>query len=175
LGAVVCGTIFDFSMIVFFSRPVAQVALAPPVGEVFSSPSQSSIYAAIKACAGPHGVLLIVKNYTGDKINFKLAAERAKIEDGIRVESVVIADDVALLSETDDVDRAASVGARGLAGVVLLHKYAGALASSGMKLEEIAEKARQFSNRAFDAFTSVFPLARSSKFDAQRYERWGLR
>lgn len=94
-------------------------------------------------------MLLIVKNFTGDKINFKLAAEKARIEDNILVETVIIADDVALLSESDDPTRAAAVGARGLAGVVLLHKYVGSLASNGMDLKELASKAREFSNGSF--------------------------
>lgn len=119
------------------------------LGEVFSSPSQDAVLAAIRACAGPHGVLLIIKNYTGDKINFKLAAEVARTEYNIKVDAVVIADDVALLGDehTDSSDtRTTSVGARGIAGVVLLHKYAGSLAKSGIPLEELVKNARSFAN-----------------------------
>lgn len=101
--------------------------------------------AAIRLCAGPHGVLLIVKNYTGDKLNFKLAAEIAKTQYSINVETVVIGDDVSLLPDepSHEASQPASVGARGLAGVVLLHKIVGAFAATGAPLCQVAELARR--------------------------------
>lgn len=76
---------------------------------------------------------MIVKNYTGDKINFGLAAEMARTTDGKRVESVLVADDVALL------DSGLAIGARGIAGVVMVHKIAGAAAESGLSLQQVQE------------------------------------
>src|SRR5262245_16012534 len=77
-------------------------------GDVFTSPSPDAVLAALRATAGPRGALLIVKNYTGDRLNFGLAAEPARAE-GTPVETVLVADDVAL---------AASVGAPAPAGRV---------------------------------------------------------
>ena len=109
---------------------------AAVLGPVFTSPSVDAVYAAIHAVATPAGVLLIVKNYTGDRLNFGLAAEMARA-DGIRVETVLVADDAAL----GDVSRA---GRRGLTATVLVHKIAGAAAESGASLEQVAEIARRF-------------------------------
>jgi triose/dihydroxyacetone kinase / FAD-AMP lyase (cyclizing) len=108
---------------------------AAVAGEVFTSPSGDSVYAAIKAVAGKPGALLVVKNYTGDRLNFGLAAEMARAE-GIPVELVVVDDDVALL------DSANATGARGLAGTVFIHKLVGAAASEGKNLAEIAATGR---------------------------------
>ena len=104
-------------------------------GDVFTSPSPDAVLAAIRATAGPAGALLIVKNYTGDRLNFGLAAELARAE-GLPVEMVIVADDVALP------DSAAHAGARGLAGTVLVHKVAGAAAEAGARLAEVAAEAR---------------------------------
>jgi dihydroxyacetone kinase len=68
---------------------------AAVVGEVFTSPSSASVFAASKAVAGEAGALLVVKNYTGDRLNFGVAAEMARAE-GIAVEMVIVDDDVAL-------------------------------------------------------------------------------
>ncbi|MET0256042.1 MAG: dihydroxyacetone kinase subunit DhaL [Luteibacter sp.] len=112
----------------------AGMLTAAVVGEVFTSPSVDAVLAAIHAVAGPAGVLLIVKNYTGDRLNFGLAAELARAE-GIAVEMVIVADDVAL-----DVDNA--VGARGIAGTVLVHKLAGAAAEAGLDLAQVRGEAQ---------------------------------
>jgi len=109
---------------------------AAVAGEVFTSPSTDAVLDAIRAVAGPAGVLLIVKNYTGDRLNFGLAAEIARAE-GIPVEMVIVADDVALTALGDH------AGRRGLAGTVLVHKIAGAAASRGMPLAEVARIARE--------------------------------
>jgi triose/dihydroxyacetone kinase / FAD-AMP lyase (cyclizing) len=108
---------------------------AAVAGEVFTSPSLDSVCAAIQAVSGKPGVLLIVKNYTGDRLNFGLAAEMARGE-GIRVETAVVADDVALVGTEQH------AGARGIAGTVLVHKVAGAAAAEGKSLEEVAAIAR---------------------------------
>jgi dihydroxyacetone kinase len=104
-------------------------------GDVFTSPSVDAVLAAIRAAAGPAGALLVVKNYTGDRLNFGLAAELARAQ-GIPVEVVVVADDVALRN-TVPRDRR-----RGIAGTVLIHKIAGAAAASGLGLAEVAALAR---------------------------------
>jgi dihydroxyacetone kinase len=95
---------------------------AAVAGEVFTSPSSDTVFAAIKAVAGKPGALLVVKNYTGDRLNFGLAAEMARAE-GIPVEMVIVDDDVALRGT------AQATGARGLAGTVFIHKLLGAAAA----------------------------------------------
>ena len=104
-------------------------------GDVFTSPSVDAVLAGIRAAAGPAGAVLVVKNYTGDRLNFGLAAELARAQ-GIPVEIVVVADDVALRN-TVPRDRR-----RGIAGTVLIHKIAGAAAASGVGLAEVAALAR---------------------------------
>lgn len=110
---------------------------AAVAGDVFTSPAPDAVLAAIRAVTGPPGVLLIVKNYTGDRLNFGLAAELARAE-GLKVEVVVVADDVALAA----VDESRHVGRRGLAGTILVHKIAGAAAAAGKDLYEVAAAAR---------------------------------
>lgn len=105
-------------------------------GEVFTSPSTDAVLAAIRATAGPNGALLIVKNYTGDRLNFGLAAELARSE-GIPIEIVTVADDVSLRGRVERQQR------RGIAGTVLVHKIAGAAAAKGHALPEVADIARK--------------------------------
>ncbi|UFN48815.1 dihydroxyacetone kinase subunit DhaK [Roseomonas sp. OT10] len=109
---------------------------AAVVGDVFTSPSVDAVLAGIRAAAGPAGALLVVKNYTGDRLNFGLAAELARAE-GIPVEIAVVADDVALRDTVEPARR------RGIAGTVLVHKLAGAAAASGLLLAEVARIARE--------------------------------
>src|SRR5271167_2967936 len=109
---------------------------AAVAGEVFTSPSSDSVFAAIQAVAAKPGAVLIVKNYTGDRLNFGLAAEMARAE-GIPVEVVIVADDVAL-PESEH-----TAGPRGLAGTVFVHKVAGASAEAGASLAEVAAEARE--------------------------------
>ncbi|MBB3261989.1 dihydroxyacetone kinase [Paraburkholderia bannensis] len=104
-------------------------------GEVFTSPPTDAVLAAIRATAGPKGALLIVKNYTGDRLNFGLAAELARAQ-GIPVEVVIVADDVALRAHAEKHQR------RGIAGTVLIHKIAGAAAARGASLDVVAATAR---------------------------------
>jgi len=109
---------------------------AAVAGDVFTSPSVDAILAAILAVAGPKGAVLIVKNYTGDRLNFALAAELAH-ERGIPAEVVVVADDVSL-NDIVPVERR-----RGIAGTVLVHKIAGAAAERGLDIQEVAAVARR--------------------------------
>ena len=99
-------------------------------GAVFTSPTPDQIYEAIKAVATDKGVLCIVKNYTGDIMNFEMAIDMAKDED-INADYVVVNDDVAVK------DSLYTTGRRGVAGTVLVHKIAGALAETGASLEEV--------------------------------------
>ncbi|WEX75450.1 dihydroxyacetone kinase subunit DhaK [Sinorhizobium numidicum] len=101
-------------------------------GEIFASPSVDAVLAAIRAVTGPRGCLLIVKNYTGDRLNFGLAAERARVE-GFRVEMVIVSDDIALPELAQP---------RGVAGTLFVHKVAGHLAERDADLETIAAAAR---------------------------------
>lgn len=98
-------------------------------GEIFASPSVDAVLAAILTVTGEGGCLLIVKNYTGDRLNFGLAAERAR-QMGLDVDMVIIGDDVALPDAPQP---------RGIAGTVLAHKLAGFLSESGKPLAEIKQ------------------------------------
>lgn len=102
-------------------------------GDVFTSPSVDAVLAAIRAVAGPGGVLLLVKSYTGDRLNFGLAAELARAE-GIPAEMIVIGDDVSLPPGSD-------AGRRGIAGTVFVHKVAGAAAAAGLSLADVKAEA----------------------------------
>ncbi|WP_283750927.1 dihydroxyacetone kinase subunit DhaK [Bacillus cereus] len=106
-------------------------------GDVFASPSQIQVYQAIKETASKKGTLLIIKNYSGDIMNFKNGAHLAT-EDGIEVDYVKVDDDIAVE------DSLYTVGRRGVAGVIFVHKIAGAAAEAGMDLgavKAVAEKA----------------------------------
>ncbi|MDB5552893.1 MAG: dihydroxyacetone kinase [Rhizobium sp.] len=118
----------------------AGMLTAAVTGEVFTSPSVDAVLAAIRAVAGPAGALLIVKNYTGDRLNFGLAGELAAVE-GIPTELVVVADDVALSGIVARERR------RGIAGTVLVHKIAGAAAARGLLLSDVARIARSAASR----------------------------
>lgn len=120
----------------------AGMLTAAVVGPVFTSPSVDAILAAIRAVAGPAGVLLIIKNYTGDRLNFGLAAEIARA-DGIAVEMVIVRDDVALDND------GGAVGRRGIAGTVLVHKIAGAAAEAGLSLAQVSAEAEAASAALF--------------------------
>jgi len=102
-------------------------------GEVFASPSVDAVLAGILAVTGEPGCLLIVKNYTGDRLNFGLAAERARAL-GRKVDMVVVDDDIALPELPQ---------ARGLAGTLFVHKIVGAAAENGASLDEITKTASQ--------------------------------
>ncbi|PAF17810.1 dihydroxyacetone kinase subunit DhaK [Terribacillus saccharophilus] len=109
-------------------------------GDMFASPSQIQVYQAIKETAGAKGTLLIIKNYSGDIMNFKNAAHLAK-EDGLEVDYVKIDDDIAVE------DSLYTVGRRGVAGVVLVHKVAGAAAAEGRDLQQVKAVAEKAASR----------------------------
>lgn len=113
-------------------------------GDIFASPSQIKVYRAIKACANDKGVLLIIKNYSGDMMNFRNAAHLAS-EDGIKVDYVKVDDDIAVN------DSLYTVGRRGVAGTVLVHKIAGAAAESGLALDEV----KRIANKAISNVRSL--------------------
>ena len=106
-------------------------------GDIFASPTVDAVLAGILAVTGSSGCLLIVKNYTGDRLNFGLAAERAR-QFGLNVEIVIVDDDVAL----PDLPQA-----RGVAGTLFVHKIAGALAENGADLAHVAAAARKAASK----------------------------
>jgi ATP-dependent dihydroxyacetone kinase len=111
----------------------AGMLTAAVCGDVFASPSVDAVLAGILAVSGPAGCLLIVKNYTGDRLNFGLAAERARAY-GIKVSMVIVDDDIAL----PDLPQS-----RGIAGTLFIHKIAGALAEGDANLEAVTEAAQR--------------------------------
>lgn len=128
-------------------------------GDVFASPSQIQVYNAIKECATDKGVLLIIKNYSGDCMNFNNAADLAREEDGIKVDAVYVNDDIAVK------DSLYTVGRRGVAGTVFVHKIAGAAAEQGKSLEEVKAIANKViaNVRSFGfALTSCTPPAKGT-------------
>ena len=103
---------------------------AAVAGAVFTSPTPDQVFAGIKEIATDQGVLMVVKNYTGDVMNFEMAADMAR-DEGIKVDEVVVNDDVAVDGSLY------TVGRRGIAGTVFVHKIAGAKAETGASLEEV--------------------------------------
>lgn len=106
-------------------------------GKIFASPNFDQIISAFDHVATPRGILVIVKNYTGDKLNFGLATETYQAQTGVPTHIVTVADDVSV-----PYSRGKLVGRRGLAGAVLIHKVSGAAAASGLGLEEVAKVAQ---------------------------------
>ena len=131
-------------------------------GDVFASPSQVQVYNAIKKCATDKGVLLVIKNYSGDCMNFNTAMADAQ-DDGIKVDAVYVNDDIAVK------DSLYTVGRRGVAGTVLVHKCAGAAAEQGKELDEVKRVANKVIDnvRSFGfAFTScTVPAAGHTTFE----------
>ena len=109
---------------------------AAVAGHVFSSPSPDRIIEGIKAADGGAGVLMVIMNYSGDIMNFRMAGELAEF-DGIRTDMVVVKDDVAVPDSTY------STGRRGIAGTLFVHKVAGAAAEMGKSLEEVKAAAEK--------------------------------
>lgn len=110
-------------------------------GDLFASPSVDAVLNAIVAVTGDRGCLLIVKNYTGDRLNFGLAAERAK-KHGLKVEMVIVGDDISLPDNKQP---------RGIAGTVLVHKIAGYAAEQGKSLSDV----RDIAQLACDSIASM--------------------
>ena len=131
-------------------------------GDVFASPSQVQVYNAIKKCATDKGVLLVIKNYSGDCMNFNNAMADAQ-DDGLKVDAVYVNDDIAVK------DSLYTVGRRGVAGTVLVHKCAGAAAEQGKDLDEVKRVANKVIDnvRSFGfAFTScTVPAAGHPTFE----------
>lgn len=119
-------------------------------GDIFASPPPAAIFAALKAIASPAGTLVIVTNYTGDRLNFGIAVERAKAE-GMKVAVVIVGDDCALPNTGN------SAGRRGLAGTVLVHKLAGAKAELGCGLAEVFDTAFNAAKNAATMSVSLSP------------------
>ena len=117
----------------YVGRGMLDAAVA---GAVFTSPTPDQVLEAILAADGGRGVLLVTKNYTGDVMNFEMAAELAR-DEGIEVAQVVTADDVAVENSTY------TVGRRGIAGTILVHKIAGAAAEAGADLQEVTRIAQK--------------------------------
>ncbi len=117
----------------FVGKGMLDVAVC---GDVFASPSTIQVYNAILETQSDKGTLLIIKNYSGDCMNFDAAAEMAE-DDDIVVEKVYVNDDVAVK------DSLYTVGRRGVAGTVFVHKLAGAAAEQGMELKQVKEVAQK--------------------------------
>jgi len=101
-------------------------------GSIFTSPTPDQIYEGIKEVATKEGVLAIVKNYTGDILNFEMAVDMAK-NDNIKADYIIVNDDVAVKNSLY------TTGRRGVAGTILVHKIAGAMAEEGADLEKVKE------------------------------------
>ena len=114
-------------------------------GDIFASPPVDAVLAAIEAVSGDKGCLLIIKNYTGDRLNFGLAAEQAR-EMGHKVETVTVGDDIALGLDTQQ---------RGLAGTLFVHKVAGYWAKSGESLEKVAKIAQKVADNTISIGLSL--------------------
>jgi dihydroxyacetone kinase-like protein len=128
-------------------------------GEVFTSPVPGQMLAATKAVDGGAGVVHIVKNYTGDVLNFKMAAEEAA-EEGIKVHAVVIDDDVAVQ------DSLYTAGRRGVGATVLAEKISGAAAEAGANVDKVTDLVKKVNSQARSfgvALSSCIPPA-SGKF-----------
>ncbi|MDY0393311.1 dihydroxyacetone kinase subunit DhaK [Virgibacillus halophilus] len=112
---------------------------AAVAGEMFTSPTPDQVLEAIKATDSGNGVFLIIKNYSGDVMNFEMAMEMAEAE-GIQVEKVIVNDDVAVE------DSEFTTGRLGIAGTIFVHKIAGAMAEAGASLQEVKDMAERVVN-----------------------------
>jgi dihydroxyacetone kinase-like protein len=117
----------------FVGKGMLSAAVA---GQVFTSPTPDQIYEAIKAVNQGKGVFMVVKNYSGDVMNFDMAKDLAEM-DGISVKSIIVDDDIAVE------DSLYTQGRRGVAGTIFMHKVLGAIADQGASLDEIDEVAQQ--------------------------------
>ena len=136
-------------------------------GEIFASPSQIQIYNAIKETKSNKGTLLIIKNYSGDVMNFKNAAHLA-IEDGLIVDYIKVEDDIAVE------DSLYTIGRRGVAGTVLVQKIAGAASEMGMSLYEVKDIAQKAANNVrtlgFALTSCTVPAKGTPTFDLEENE-----
>lgn len=123
---------------------------AAVAGAVFTSPSPEPIYEGIKAVSTDAGVLMVIKNYTGDVMNFEMAGEMAEM-DGIPVKKVIVNDDVAVK------DSLYTVGRRGVAGTVFVHKIAGAKAETGADLDTVQAVAQKVVDNVRTMGMAIYP------------------
>lgn len=135
-------------------------------GDVFASPSQIQVYNAIKKTVSAKGTLLIIKNYSGDCMNFNNAASLAKDEiDGLEIDAVYVNDDIAVK------DSLYTVGRRGVAGTVYVHKLAGAKAEQGGSLSEVKDVAQKVINNVrslgFALTSCTVPAKGTPTFDIE--------
>ncbi|EXJ23477.1 Phosphoenolpyruvate-dihydroxyacetone phosphotransferase, dihydroxyacetone binding subunit DhaK [Alkalibacterium sp. AK22] len=119
-------------------------------GQVFTSPTPDQILEGIKAADEGAGVFLIIKNYTGDVLNFEMAKDLAELED-ITVDFIVVDDDIAVEDSTF------TTGRRGVAGTVFMHKILGSAAEAGASLEEIKRLANQVNEQLFSIGLALSP------------------
>lgn len=140
---------------------------AAVAGEVFTAPSPDQILEAMKSVKSEKGILLIIKNYSGDIMNFEMAAEMAEIE-GIKVAKVIVDDDIAMENSTY------TLGKRGVAGTVFVHKITGAAAEKGLDLEEvkrISEKAiKNVKTLGMSLGPSIVPASGKPSFSLEEDE-----
>jgi len=131
----------------FVGKGMLSAAVA---GQVFTSPTPDQVLEGIKAADEGAGVFLVIKNYTGDVMNFDMAKELAELED-IDVEFVIVDDDIAVEDSTF------TAGRRGVAGTVFMHKILGAAADSGASLSEIKELADKVNEQLFSIGLALSP------------------
>ncbi len=129
-------------------------------GEIFASPSVDAVLEAICAVTGDAGCLLVVKNYTGDRLNFGLAAERAK-QMGLDVEMVIVGDDIAIPGTAQP---------RGVAGTLFVHKFAGYLAEKGESLASIKAQSEVFSQKIYSLGLSLSTCSHPGRPFTERLE-----
>ncbi|MFI7241325.1 dihydroxyacetone kinase subunit DhaK [Streptomyces qinglanensis] len=125
-------------------------------GEIFTSPVPDQMVAAAAAVDSGEGVLFVVKNYTGDVLNFDMAAELAE-DEGVRIGKVLVEDDVAVTDSTH------TAGRRGTGATLFVEKIAGALAAEGAPLERVEAVARQVADSARSFGVALSPCSTPSK------------
>lgn len=131
-------------------------------GEIFTSPTPDQVLEAIKLADSGQGVFMVIKNYTGDVMNFEMAKDMAEM-DGINVDYIIVNDDVAVEDSTY------TSGRRGIAGTIFVHKVLGAMAREGKSLEEIkamAEKiVKNIKSMGMATKACINPISGKESFD----------
>ena len=131
-------------------------------GEIFTSPTPDQVLEAIKLADSGEGVFMVIKNYTGDVMNFEMAKDMAEME-GINVDYIIVNDDVAVEDSTY------TTGRRGIAGTIFVHKVLGAMARSGKSLEEMkamAEKiVKNIKSMGIATKACINPISGKESFD----------
>ncbi len=131
-------------------------------GEIFTSPTPDQVLEAIKLADSGQGVFMVIKNYTGDVMNFEMAKDMAEME-GINVDYIIVNDDVAVEDSTY------TTGRRGIAGTIFVHKVLGSMARSGKSLEEMkamAEKiVKNIKSMGMATKACINPISGKESFD----------